>query len=153
MKKFLFAVIFLFPTTILADTMCVRDNTLVISLDPSISGTTIYKKDAKWVMEFPYGQIHGEATCLSTTETMGQTNAGKIYGTNEYKNTLISASAGLFGTDKNGNERTVCCCRITHPAISAWVVLYNFGNSASCINNCNCTNTNIRGAMFGSVGL
>jgi hypothetical protein len=85
MKKFLFAVIFLFPTTILADTMCVRDNTLVISLDPSISGTTIYNKGAKWVMEFPYGQIHGEATCLSTTETMGQTNAGKIYGTNEYK--------------------------------------------------------------------
>lgn len=153
MKKILFTILLFLPTYANSDVMCVRDNTLVISLDASIKGETAFSKNGIWAIDFPYGRIYIESTCLSTTETMGQTAAGGIYGTGEYKNTLISAEPGMRGTDTNGNERGVCCCRMTHPAQSSWVVLFNFNTSASCNNNCNCGSSNIRGAIFSTVGL
>lgn len=159
MKKILFAIISIIPITAISDTMCVRDNTLVISLDPGINGTQIYSKNWKWAVEFPYGQIHGESTCLSTTETMGQTSAGAIYGTGEYSNTLISAYPGFSGTAPDGNERTICCCRMTHPAQSAWVIMSAFSSATLCVNNCTsgCSyihiKGNIRSEIFKTIGL
>lgn len=154
MKKILFAIISIIPITAISDTMCVRDNTLVISLDASIKGEKVLLKDGIWAADFPYGRIYGEYACLSISETMGQTTPGTIYGTGEYKNTLISAVRGMTGTDPDGNVRGVCVCRMTHPAISSWAVLSNFNSSASCNNNCNCGIYNsVLGGMFSTVGL
>ena len=159
MKKILFTILLFLPTYANSDVMCVRDNTLVISLDPGINGTQIYSKNWKWAVEFPYGQIHGESTCLSTTETMGQSDIGASYGTGEYSNTLISAYPGFSGTAPDGNERTICCCRMTHPAQSAWVILSHFSSATLCANNCTsgCSYINIKGnirsEIFKTIGL
>lgn len=152
MKKILFAIISIIPITAISDTMCVRDNTLVISLDASIKGETVFSQNGIWAVDFPYGRIYGESACLSISETMGQTTPGGIFGTGEYANTLISAIPGMRGTDSDGNERGICVCRMTHPAQSAWVVSFNFGVSASCVNNCN-PNRYQFNEMFQSVGL
>ena len=51
-------------------TMCVRDSSLVVSLDQSIGGSS-YSHNASemlWWTEFSYGRIYGEATCLSEAE-------------------------------------------------------------------------------------
>ena len=159
MKKILFTILLFLPTYANSDVMCVRDNTLLISLDASINGTQIYSKNWKWAVEFPYGQIHGESTCLSTTETMGQSDIGASYGTGEYANTLISAEPGMRDTDTNGNERGVCVCRMTHPAQSAWVIMSTFSSAKLCANNCTsgCSyihiKGNIRSEIFKTIGL
>lgn len=153
MKKILFAILLFLPTYANSDVMCVRDNTLVISLDASIKGEKVLLKDGIWATDFPYGRIYGEYACLSTSETMGQTAAGAIYGTGEYKNTLISAVRGMKGTDSDGNERGICVCRMTHPAISSWAILANYRSSGSCNNSCFCNHNSVLSRMFNSVGL
>ena len=124
--KNLFVILFaILPIVAAAQTMCVRDNSLVISLDVSIIGTGsgANASESIWWGDFPYGRIYGEATCLSLQEGLGQTTSGAYYGTGEYTNTLITAEPGLSGLDANGNERTYCWCRITHPTTSAWVLI------------------------------
>ena len=153
MKKIIFTILLFLPTYANSDVMCVRDNTLVISLDASIKGEKVLLKDGIWAADFPYGRIYGEYACLSISETMGQTTTGAIYGTGEYKNTLISAVRGMKGTDSDGNERSICVCRMTHPAISSWAILANYKSSAVCNNSCYCNNNSVLSGMFNSVGL
>ena len=108
----------------IAQTMCVRDKSLVISLDKNVGGTG-YGGNASemiWWTDFPYGRIYGEATCLSAAEGLGRTTGmGAYYGVEEYATTPITAEAGLSGTDANGNDRKYCWCRATHPVSSRWV--------------------------------
>ena len=153
MKKILFTILLFLPTYANSDVMCVRDNTLVISLDASIKGETVFSQNGIWAVDFPYGRIYGESACLSISETMGQTAAGAIYGTGEYANTLISAVPGMRGTDSDGNERGICVCRMTHPAISSWAILANYRSSGSCNNSCFCNHNSVLSGMFNSVGL
>ena len=124
MKKVFFLLFTVLPVVATARTMCVRDNSLVISLDKNINGTTsgYSKTEPVWWVDFPYGRIYGEATVLSAAEGLGRTNTqGSYYGIDEYANTPIVAEAGLSGVDANGNERKYCWCRITHPVQSLWV--------------------------------
>ena len=136
--KNLFFILFTFlPIVATAQTMCVRDNSLVISLDGNINTSSkgsSNDEESIWWVDFPYGRIYGEGTILSETEGLGQTTSGKYYGTDEYANTLITAEPGLSGLDANGNERTYCWCRMTHPATSAWT--FKEKNSQSCATNC-----------------
>ena len=136
MKKCLFLIFFIIPVITFAQTMCVRDNSLVISLDVSIIGTGsgANASESIWWGDFPYGRIYGESTCLSLDEGLGQTTSGAYYGTDEYANTLITAEPGLSGSDINGNERTYCWCRMTHPATSAWTFKENAPQR--CSTNC-----------------
>ena len=135
--KNLFVILFaILPIVAAAQTMCVRDNSLVISLDVSILGTGYDAKatESIWWSDFSYGRIYGESTCLSLDEGLGQTTSGAYYGTGEYANTLITAEPGISGLDANGNERTYCWCRMTHPATSAWTLKENL--SQLCSKNC-----------------
>ena len=123
MKK-LFVILFAFlPIVATARTMCVRDNSLVVSLDSSVLGTASAYNTTEWVfwVDFPYGRIYGEGTCLSANESLGQTVQGSYYGAGDYANTIITAEPGMYGTDADGNARTSCWCRITNPAQSLWV--------------------------------
>ena len=110
-----------------AQTMCVRDKSLVISLDKNVQGTSHSSNKSEWIWwaDFPYGRIYGDATCLSAEEGLGRTGTmGAYYGVDDYAKTPITADAGLSGTDANGNERKYCWCRATHPVSSRWV-FYN----------------------------
>ena len=160
MKKLLVIIMMiLIPCVGGALTMCVRDSSLVVSLDQSISGTTYGYNAAEmlWWAEFSYGRIYGEATCLSEAEGGNASGIGVITNSNGEKLSQ-DIPAGLKNTDADGNERRYCWCRMTHPASSLWVFNRDRG-AASCASNCanycgvNATNgTSVRGGLFGSVG-
>ena len=163
MKRLILLFFILAPMWANAQTMCVRDKSLVVSLDSGIQGTDYDLNASEWIwwVDFPYGRIYGDATCLSATESLGRTTGtGAYYGTEEYADTPITAEVGLNGTDVNGDERQYCWCRATHPVSSRWVFDNAFSSAALCTSNC--TNycgraamysTPMRKGIFGSVGL
>lgn len=168
MKLFLYLFIVFAPFTCIAQTMCVRDTSLVISLDPTVEGTAynFNKSESVWWVDFPYGRIYGEGTCLSAEEGLGRTSErGAYYGVDKYANTTITAESGLKGVDVNGNERIYCWCRTTHPISSAWVFEGGYTSSAQCEQMCagnawrGCyvfsgasTGNSIRKGAFSSIG-
>ena len=165
MKKILLCALLFLPVAVIADTMCVRDSSLVISLDPTIvaNGTGSDVINSVFWGNFPYGHIYGEATCLSAEEGLGRISGlGSFYGVGEYEKTLITAKKGLSGLDANGNERKYCWCRLTHPVASAWVFNREF---TDCANDClalyyGCRvqlgvieGKNLRSGLYSSIGL
>ena len=141
-------------------TMCVRDSSLVVSLDQSIGGTT-YGNNASemlWWTEFSYGRIYGEATCLSEAEG-GKPSGGQGVITNSNGEMLSqNIPAGLKNKDAEGNDRGYCWCKMTHPAYSRWVFFYSY-SASSCASFCayNCgayaqDRAALRSGLFGSVG-
>lgn len=164
MKKIL-CVVFICMASVVANaqTMCVRDKSLVISLDKNVQGTSYSNNKSEWMwwVDFPYGRIYGDATCLSAEEGLGRTTGqGAYYGVDDYASTPITAEAGLSGTDANGNERKYCWCRATHPVSSRWVFNSNRPTALECASWCTsqCGNSvqnsaAMRGGVFGSVGL
>ena len=162
MKRLIWLFFILAPMWTNAQTMCVRDKSLVISLDSGIQGTAYGHNPSEWIwwVDFPYGRIYGDATCLSLEEGLGQTSVGAYYGTDDYAKTPITAEAGLSGTDANGNERKYCWCRATHPVSSRWVFSSTRPSASECVSWCAylCgsnvrTSSAMRGGVFGSVGL
>ena len=165
--KFLLCLILLFvPITVFADTMCVRDKTLVLSFgggEKRLSQGYSIDSAIFW-QDYDVGRIYGEATCLSAEEGLGRVSGyGAFYGVGEYENTLITADKGLRDVDANGNERKYCWCRYTHPVASAWV--FNAANNSAqdCVNNCfgydyygSCSSMSrsvVRGGVLRSIGL
>jgi hypothetical protein len=158
MKRLFMIFVCCFPLFTFAQTMCVRDRSLVISLDSSMrsTGGGANAAESIWFADYPYGRIFGESTCLSESEGLGQTSMGGIYGTGAHANTLINAEPGLSGVDADGNERKYCWCRITHPVKSAWVLngadcTYCFAHS--CPNSLRLSYPDFHKGIFGSVGL
>ena len=164
MKKLFFILSLIVPAIATAQTMCVRDKSLVISLDKGVGGTGSGSNASEmiWWTDFSYGRIYGEATCLSAAEGLGRTvTMGAYYGVEEYATTPITAEVGLNGKDDNGNERKYCWCRATHPVSSRWV-FNGLRPSASecaswcaylCGSNVQASAATLRGGVFGSVGI
>ena len=128
----------LMPICTGATDMCARDNVTVIVLDPQVNATNTGSNAAEWSwwVEFPYGRIAGEATCLSATEALGRTSGfGAYYGTGTYSSTFIEADSGLSGVDANGAERKYCWCKMTHPVVSRWV-MGSYSTLANCESTC-----------------
>ena len=161
MKKVLFVfLLLLIPCVGGALTMCVRDSSLVVSLDQSINGSA-YGNNASemvWWAEFSYGRIYGEATCLSAAE--GGKPSGSMGVITNADGVMLSQDipSGLKNKDADGNDRGYCWCRMTHPASSRWVFYSSFSASrcaSSCANGCGNdaqNNAALRGGLFGSVG-
>ena len=74
-----------------------------------------------WYVEFPYGRIAGDATCLSSDDA---------------KEIDINIDAGLKGLDVNGNHRTQCWCRMAHPFFSGWVFTSSDATAEQCSSLC-----------------
>ena len=161
MKKLLVIIMMiLIPCVGGALTMCVRDSSLVVSLDQSIAGTSSGKNVSEmlWWVEFLYGRIYGEATCLSAAE--GGKPDGSQFAITNSNGEMLSQNipAGLKGKDADGNDRIHCWCRMTHPAYSRWVFVHS-GSVSTCMANCalNCSErvqsyAACRSGLFGSVG-
>ena len=148
MKKYIIAVLILFiPCVTYALTMCARDNGLVISLNANISGNSagVNNSEFTWAVKYDYGTVLGEGTCLSG---------------NEAEQSLDNIQKGLHGYDNTSTARTLCYCRLTHPALSRWKYSTRFtslsdcrGNCASyCARNASAGDTSLRVAMFNSIG-
>lgn len=163
MKRLILLFFILAPMWANAQTMCVRDKSLVISLVSGIQGTGYGHNPSEWIwwVYFPYGRIYGDATCLSLEEGLGQTSAGAYYGTDDYANTPITAEAALSDTDTNGNERKYCWCRATHPVSSLWVLQSGMTDANTCIKNCSLycpyffrgEQSKLQNSIFSSIGL
>ena len=163
MKRFFVIIFALLPLCAFARTMCVRDNTLVVSLDSNM-GVMDYSYDTienMWWLDTVAGRIYGEGTCLSEFEGLGRTSdGGKYYGVGDYSNTFINVEPGLIGYDSYGNERIYCWCRMTHPAVSRWIFHQNYTSNTNCHNMCThyCGHyirhyKDYREALFSIVGL
>ena len=128
MKKYIIAVfVFFVPCITHAITMCARNNSLVGSL-AAWSGSNVDDKysssEPLWRAATTFGTIFGEATKLSAAE--GGEPSGSYSITNVDGNMIpMDKPAGLVGNDENGNPRTYCWCRMTHPMISRWVGIKN----------------------------
>ncbi len=103
--------------------MCARNNSLVGSLTAYDGGKVTEKYSSSepfWRIVTPFGTIFGEATKLSASE--GGEPSGNWSVTNVNGEMIpMDTPAGLIGNDENGNLRTYCWCRMTHPMISRWV--------------------------------
>lgn len=155
MKKILFCVLMFVPFAVMADVMCVRDSTLVVSLEgrPTSGGRSGFV----WWADLSNGRIYGEATCLSEQESLGQTVQGSYYGAGDYANTKIVAEPGMMGYDPDGNVRNHCWLRLTHPASSAWVLASASQDCGTCFDYAYRVHVRdlekIRKGLYGSVGL
>lgn len=154
MKKYLIAVLLLFiPCVTYALTMCARDNSLVISLVPGYKATSVNYDNYtfEWGATMAYGRILGEATCLSDDEKNKYTDAE-----NKISQDLPKA---FKGNDDQGSVRGDCYCRITHPALSRWVLMldnYHTSCSAFCAQVCSQRMSDAAGgsrqALFNAIG-
>lgn len=160
MKRLIVAgVLMMMPCIAWSVTMCARDDVLAISLVPGIGGESSTYKAAEytWRVNFSYGTILGEATCLSAAE--GGEGSKQFAFTNTSGEMLsYDVPKGLHGTDDNGNGRGYCWCRMTHPASSRWVFFISY-TASNCTSRCArycasnaLNNANMRSGLFGSVG-
>ena len=153
----------LLPIYANATDMCARDDTMVLVFDKDIGGSGSGNNATEWTwwVNFAYGRIAGDATCLSVKEGLGRTSGqGAYYGTGDYSKTFIEVEPGLKGTDSDGNDRKYCWCKMTHPVSSRWVFGNAYADSSACASNCanycggraNAYHA-VRGGVFNSVGL
>ena len=145
MKKSLYFAcfcVFAFFTSVLAVSLCSRNEVVTVVLDPTIGGSgSSYNNGAgAWKTNFSYGTITGISTCQSVK--------GSSMG--DYS-TEITANGG----ENNGQY---CWCKMTHPMASRWVFSYDHGAAAGCQSNCtrDCgiyalRNEALRVGLFGSV--
>ena len=120
MRIIIFAFCFVFISGLCRATeMCARNDTVVIPLDASVGVKTTGNNANEfiwWVTFEGEYKIYGVRTMLSAAEGKPDTNT----------------SAGLIGEDANGNSRTVCWCRMTHPMKSGWFRGYANSTSQCC---------------------
>ena len=150
MKKIIMIIALMMPMIASAATMCSKNDTITIVLDPSIAGnstgTNAYY--SLWRTSFSYGTIQGITACLSTNKN---SSTGTTVADLHDNNTLV------VGGETNG---PYCWCRMTHPALSLWTYQYSLGTLIQCQQNCvaNCANavknssSSLRQGLFGSVG-
>ena len=148
MKKYILATLILFiPRVTYALTMCARDDSLVVALNPNLTGSIVGVNNPEftWSVKYDYGTVLGEGTCLSA---------------NEAEQSLDNIEKGLHGYDNTGTARMDCYCRLKHPALSRWTYSTPFTSVSDCRNYCGtyCArsasqgDTRVRTAMFNSIG-
>ena len=128
--------------------MCIRDDALMVVLDPVISGAAL-ASDATgktWSTKFSYGVISGIAACY--------TNVGATQGMVASNQTMTPSSTGAY-----------CYCKMLRPVESPWV--FSGSNSGSpyysvnaCATNCASVCASYAGSavalrvgLFGNIGI
>ena len=149
MKKYLW-LLFLIPYATYAADMCVKNDTVMVVLDPLITGTngTSDTSTKTWTGVFSYGTIHGIAGCGTESLDPGQ----------------IPVDQASITTTSIGSK---CFCKMLRPAVSKWVAIRcgnctnagQCGDKGSCVGSCksamlqsDAPSVSSRQALFGSVG-
>ena len=126
--------------------MCIKNDTIAVILDPTVAPTswTGNSTTKNWIATFPWGQVSGVSACLTAD-----------YGT---KSIITDKGVVVQGGENNGRY---CYCKMTHPAVSKWVMVQLFDYQNNCNNLCysatcarfgyNGSNINYRRAIFGSI--
>ena len=147
MKKYLL-LLCLTPFTTYAANMCVKNDAVLIVLDPNIAPTsTDYDNNAHtWTATFSYGTIRGLSGCAL---------ASQIGGTALGITSNPQSRVDINGTPTAGAE---CACKMLFPVESLWVNSYYLVSSAACGTICAqycasqfSTQPVVRRAIFGNV--
>lgn len=144
MKKVLiYACMIFVPCVAFAATMCAKNNTLVIALDPAVAPSSYSGSGSAWTATFSSGVFKGVSTCVASKGgSMGSTTTGGV---------PLTAARG----ETSGQY---CWCKLVHPVASRWVFNNDNGSASNCAGNCanNCgnnvqNNSSMRVGLFGSV--
>ena len=108
-----------------ATEMCAKNNTIVVPLDATVNATSYSQNGTEymWWRSYSYGKVYGLATALSLQEVREIENNPGLTGFPEVLNTDSDELIGRSGTDANGNKRSKCYCKLTHPMSSNWIFL------------------------------
>lgn len=148
MKKLIILIALIIPIMAQSATMCSKNDTITIMLDPSIEGTnyTYNTAQSTWTTWFTYGTIRGISACLSSN--YGQSPGGAVAD-------LHDSGELVVGGETNGEH---CWCKMTHPAASLWVFNHTYGSASACASYCasNCGidvryYSYMRSGLFGSI--
>jgi len=130
---FLFVMAMVIFVTANAETLCVRDDTVMVVLAPEYDGTASSGSatNMTWTATFSYGKVSGTAVCKKEQQD------GTMAGQNQ-----------------------VCWCQMTKPVVSK--LLYNtiYGSANQCLGDCAtaCGNnfkssaSSLRSRIYASVG-
>ncbi|MBP5485778.1 MAG: hypothetical protein J6Y07_03675 [Alphaproteobacteria bacterium] len=144
MKRIIILLFMILPIIAYGENMCVKDGSIMVVLDPQISGTGL-SSDATnntWSTQFSYGIVSGISIC---SYACGQNT---------------SSAPGVVPTSQdclmNQTQKTYCFCKMLHPVESIWIGNGYPGNSCSsgcaqkCSNNLG-SNLGLRTAIFGNL--
>lgn len=130
MKKIVACLFVLLPFCVFATDMCARDDTMIMILDPLIPDRPkgeFNSVEWRWGVNFPFGRVSGDATCLSESEG----------GATALLSTLdADIETGQHGMDSDGNERKYCWCRISHPFGTKWYLNMVYASADVCKTVC-----------------
>ena len=151
MKKLILIIALIMPIVAPAATMCSKNDTITIMLDPSIGDSTnstygYSTAQSTWWTAFPYGTVRGISACLSSK--YGQTLGGAVADLHDNNELVV-------GGETNGEY---CWCKMTHPAASLWVFADTISSASFCAGSCASACGSIvrlysgmRSGLFGSV--
>ncbi len=152
MKKLLLLLIVL-PLTAHAANMCVKNDTLLVVLDPNIAPTsTSYDNDARtWSATFSFGTISGIAGC----------GAWQSLGTSTTDVGVKSKNQSAVNINGTGTSGVMCGCKMLLPVETYWIngQYVSATGGASCGKICaqRCasaltgTAVTVRAGIFGNV--
>ena len=150
-------IVFGVTESVFGATMCVKNDTISIILDPGIgnenNSTYGYSTaQSTWWTAFPYGTIRGISACLSSSH--GKSRGGYVSGLTD-TNPDTNETAAVVGGETNGLH---CWCKKTHPAASLWVFNGSRSSASDCASGCasHCgfgarAYSDLRAGLFGSV--
>ena len=156
MKKIALILTLITITPTYATTMCAKNDTVAIVLDP----TNLYTdKNTNttlniWSAFGPGGTINGTTACLNRGNTYYPSAVTLLHDTNNNEETKL-----VRGGEKNG---PYCWCKLTHPVLSRWVfpINSNRGSLSACLSQCpnHCAayfidngNQGLKPVFFGSI--
>ena len=152
MKKIALIILTMITIPIYATTMCTKNDTVAIVLDPSamfVNAEMSYNTSTfTWSIWNEYGTIHGIAACLNSDHGLkqGGTAAHLRDINNDGEEVMVK------GGERYGHY---CWCRMTHPVSSLWVL---YGYRGTNCGNCDyiCANnvkqiSNIYNGIFASI--
>ena len=148
MKKLLLLLLVL-PLTAHAANMCVKNDTLLVVLDPNITPTSIsYDNNARtWSATFSFGTISGIAGCG---------NSGSLGGSGVDR---VAINQGAVSLNADLSNYYNCACKMLFPVESKWITSFYQGAatgsvcSTVCAGKCRdaLSRPAHRSAIFGNV--
>ena len=113
MKKILFVLLSCFPMFANAANMCVKNDTVMVVLDPVVAPTSVtYDNTGKtWSAQFSYGVVSGIAACTGGMGSLGALDLGTLAPDQD---ALSVYSTGYY-----------CFCKMLVPVESQWVFTHN----------------------------
>ena len=140
MKRIMVVLGMILPVVANAANMCIKDDAVMIVLDPQVAGTALSNNQTgkTWSTQFSYGIISGIGGCYSDVgSTQGVVASDQV--------NITPYSSGSY-----------CYCKMLKPMESAWVL--SGANIVQCDRNCasNCSsktasNTEMRAGLFGNI--